>query len=59
METLPGVEAAIAGLGSLGELHALAQRAVTEVPGLVSAEFFTQEGAGLGIAPYGRDHGDS
>lgn len=38
---------AIVGLGGLGELHALALRAVREVPGLVSAEFFTP--AGLGI----------
>jgi FAD/FMN-containing dehydrogenase len=35
---------AIVGLGSLEELHALAQRAVREVPGLVSAEFFTPAG---------------
>jgi FAD/FMN-containing dehydrogenase len=34
----------IAGLGSLSELHALARLAVREVPGLVSAEFFTQTG---------------
>jgi len=38
---------AIIGLDSLGELHALAHQAVTQVPGLLSAEFFT--GAGLGI----------
>jgi FAD/FMN-containing dehydrogenase len=35
---------AIIGLGSLGELHALAHQAVREVPGLISAEFFTRTG---------------
>jgi FAD/FMN-containing dehydrogenase len=35
---------AIVGLGSLDELHALALRAVRQVPGLVSAEFFTSTG---------------
>jgi FAD/FMN-containing dehydrogenase len=35
---------AIIGLSSLGELHALAHQAVREVPGLVSAEFFTKTG---------------
>jgi len=35
---------AIVGLGSLEELHALAHQAVREVPGLVSAEFFTKTG---------------
>ena len=34
---------ALAGVGGLDELHALARRAVREVPGLVSAEFFTQD----------------
>ncbi len=38
---------AIVGLGSLGELHALAHQAVREVPGLVSAEFFTRAGLDL------------
>jgi FAD/FMN-containing dehydrogenase len=47
---------AIVGLASLGELHALARQAVREVPGLVSAEFFTQAGLGVlveyaGLAP--------
>ncbi len=37
----------IIGLGGLDELHALARLAVREVPGLVSAEFFT--GTGLDI----------
>ena len=36
--------AAIVGLGDLDELHALACQAVREVPGLVSAEFFTSAG---------------
>ena len=35
---------AIVGLTSLGELHALARQAVSGVPGLVSAEFFTRVG---------------
>jgi FAD/FMN-containing dehydrogenase len=35
---------ALIGLGGLDELHALARRALTSVPGLVSAEFFTQAG---------------
>ncbi len=35
---------AIIGVGGLDELHALARRAVSEVPGLVSAEFFTRTG---------------
>jgi FAD/FMN-containing dehydrogenase len=37
----------IVGLPGLDDLHALARQAVRDVPGLVSAEFFTQ--AGLGI----------
>jgi FAD/FMN-containing dehydrogenase len=39
-----GAVTAIIGLGGLDELHALARRAVSEVPGLVSAEFFTRTG---------------
>jgi FAD/FMN-containing dehydrogenase len=35
---------AIAGAGSLAELHELAVRAVRTVPGLMSAEFFTSAG---------------
>jgi FAD/FMN-containing dehydrogenase len=35
---------AVIGVGRLAELHALARRAVASVPGLVSAEFFTQAG---------------
>ena len=50
------------GLGGLGETHALAREAVRTVPGLISAEFFTQ--AGLDIlteraalaAPFPRAH---
>jgi FAD/FMN-containing dehydrogenase len=47
---------AIIGLGGLDELHALARRAVSEVPGLVSAEFFTNTGLDIlikhaGLAP--------
>jgi FAD/FMN-containing dehydrogenase len=46
----------IIGLGGLDELHALARRAVSEVPGLVSAEFFTNTGLDIlikhaGLAP--------
>jgi FAD/FMN-containing dehydrogenase len=37
----------VVGLGGLDEVHALARQAVQDVPGLMSAEFFTQ--AGLGI----------
>ena len=35
---------AIVGLTSLGELHALARQAASDIPGLVSAEFFTRAG---------------
>ena len=35
---------AIVGLTSLGELHVLARQVAKDVPGLVSAEFFTQAG---------------
>jgi FAD/FMN-containing dehydrogenase len=34
----------IVGMGGVDEVHALAHRAVGEVPGLVSAEYFTQGG---------------
>jgi FAD/FMN-containing dehydrogenase len=34
----------IIGLDGLGELHALARQAVRDVPGLISAEFFTRAG---------------
>lgn len=47
---------AIVGVPGLDELHALARQAVRDVPGLVSAEFFTQGGLGIlvehaGLAP--------
>jgi FAD/FMN-containing dehydrogenase len=47
---------ALAGVGGLDEVHALARQAVREVPGLVSAEFFTRTGleilvAHAGLAP--------
>src|SRR6478736_5738504 len=47
---------ALAGVSGLDEVHALARRAVREVPGLVSAEFFTAAGleilvAHAGLAP--------
>jgi FAD/FMN-containing dehydrogenase len=47
---------AIAGLASLDELHDLARRAVRDVPGLLSAEFFTKTGLDIltkhaGLAP--------
>ncbi|HEV3381926.1 MAG TPA: FAD-binding oxidoreductase [Trebonia sp.] len=35
---------AIIGLGSLAEVHAIARQAMMSVPGLMSAEFFTQTG---------------
>jgi len=47
---------ALVGLSGLDELHALARQAVRDVPGLVSAEFFTAAGldvlvARAGLAP--------
>ena len=47
---------AIVGLAGLDELHALARQAVRDIPGLVSAEFFTQAGLDIliehaGLAP--------
>jgi FAD/FMN-containing dehydrogenase/quercetin dioxygenase-like cupin family protein len=44
---------ALTGVGDLDELHALARRAVREVPGLVSAEFFTQAGLDILVAHAG------
>ena len=44
---LRGIEAVLA------QLHALARRAVREVPGLVSAEFFTQAGLDILVAHAG------
>src|SRR5436190_98823 len=44
---------ALAGVGGLDELHALARRAVREVPGLVSAEFFTRTGLDILVAHAG------
>jgi FAD/FMN-containing dehydrogenase len=44
---------ALAGMGGLGEVHALARRAVREVPGLVSAEFFTPAGLDILVAHAG------
>src|SRR6266851_7723130 len=44
---------ALAGLSGLDEVHALARRAVREVPGLVSAEFFTQAGLDILVAHAG------
>src|SRR5205814_4385356 len=44
---------ALAGVGGLDELHALARRAVREVPGLVSAEFFTRKGLDILVAHAG------
>jgi FAD/FMN-containing dehydrogenase len=41
---------ALAGVSSLDELHALARQAVREVPGLVSAEFFTRTGLDILVA---------
>ncbi len=43
----------LAGVGGLDELHALARRAVREVPGLVSAEFFTRTGLDILVAHAG------
>ena len=44
---------ALAGVGGLDQLHALARRAVREVPGLVSAEFFTRTGLDILVAHAG------
>jgi FAD/FMN-containing dehydrogenase len=44
---------ALAGLSGLEELHALARQAVREVPGLVSAEFFTSNGLDILVAHAG------
>src|ERR1700751_3625473 len=44
---MAGPVTVIAGVGGPGEAHALARRAVREVGGLVSAEFFTQAGLDL------------
>src|ERR1700761_6215968 len=44
---------ALAGVSGLDEVHALAQRAVREVPGLVSAEFFTRTGLDILVAHAG------
>jgi FAD/FMN-containing dehydrogenase len=44
---------ALAGVSGLDELHALARRAVAEVPGLVSAEFFTRTGLDILVAHAG------
>jgi FAD/FMN-containing dehydrogenase len=44
---------ALVGLPDLAELHALARRAVSRVPGLVSAEFFTSAGLDLLVAQAG------
>ena len=44
---------ALAGLNGLEELHALARQAVREIPGLVSAEFFTRTGLDILVAHAG------
>jgi FAD/FMN-containing dehydrogenase len=44
---------AIVGLGSLGEVHGLARRALAAVPGLQSAEFFTQPGLDILVSRAG------
>jgi FAD/FMN-containing dehydrogenase len=44
---------ALAGVSGLDEVHALARRAVREVPGLVSAEFFTRTGLDILVAHAG------
>jgi FAD/FMN-containing dehydrogenase len=55
-----GLVTVIIGLNGLGELHVLARRALREVPGLLSAEFFTAAGLDVlaehaGLAPPLRD----
>jgi FAD/FMN-containing dehydrogenase len=44
---------ALVGLSGLDELHALTRQAVREVPGLVSAEFFTATGLDILVARAG------
>jgi FAD/FMN-containing dehydrogenase len=44
---------ALAGVSGLEEVHALASQAVREIPGLVSAEFFTQTGLDILVAHAG------
>jgi FAD/FMN-containing dehydrogenase len=44
---------ALVGVGGLDEVHALARQAVREVPGLVSAEFFTRAGLDILVAHAG------
>jgi FAD/FMN-containing dehydrogenase len=44
---------ALVGLNGLDELHALARQAVRDVPGLVSAEFFTSAGLDILVARAG------
>ena len=44
---------ALVGLHDLDELHALARQALREVPGLVSAEFFTSSGLDILVARAG------
>ena len=53
MPRLRDTVTALAGVGSLDEVHALARRAVREVPGLVSAEFFTPAGLDILVAHAG------
>jgi FAD/FMN-containing dehydrogenase len=55
-----GLVTVIIGLDSVGEVHELARRALRTVPGLLSAEFFTQTGLEVlaeyaGLAPPLRD----
>ena len=50
---LRDVVTALVGAGGLDEVHALARRAVREVPGLVSAEFFTLAGLDILVARAG------
>jgi NAD(P)-dependent dehydrogenase (short-subunit alcohol dehydrogenase family) len=50
---LRDTETTLAGVGDVEEVHALARRAVREVPGLVSAEFFTRTGLDILVAHAG------
>jgi FAD/FMN-containing dehydrogenase len=43
----------IVALGSLGEVHAVARRALTQVPGLLSAEYFTSAGLAILVSHAG------
>ena len=56
VERLADPVTALVGLGSAGEVHALATRATRSVPGLVSAEYLTEAGVSLLAGHVGLPH---